>query len=427
MTVRVLIVEASSGGVVGGSLTGFIHLVRGLDRTRFTPAMALYEEKSIEPELAELEVPVYHISRRRIPKQHRLLESPSYHRAKKLGVIRGSLRGVRQTARLVGEELPAATQLARAVRAMRADVIHAGNGVRANFDAILAGLLTRVPVVCHIKGFEKYGGRERWAAKQLASLVFMTEAVAAHCREHGIVAPHNQVIYDAVDLAWMRPVKTREQVREALGIGAEQRLILISGNIQEWKGQAVLVEAIGHIAARHPDAVCLIAGGVHRAGATYADALQRRIVELGLEERVRLLGFRDDMPDLINAIDIVVHASVRPEPFGRVILEGMLAGKLVIATDAGGVRELIENETTGFLVPPGDPRALAERLHISLSDPTVADELGRRARQWATDSFSLDRHVAEMGEVYERAVALHGPNRRSTSIGGGGLRENGAR
>lgn len=427
MTLRVLIVEASSGGVVGGSLTGFVHLVRGLDRTRFSVAMALYEEKSVESELRDLGVSVHHIARRRIPKQHPLLESSSYHRAKRVGAIRGTLRMLRQGARLLAEEVPAALQLARVLRATRSDVIHAGNGVRANFDAILAGLLTGVPVICHVKGFEKYSQRERWGARRLASLVFMTEAVAAHCRENGIVAPHNQVIYDAVDLAWMQAKRSRGEVRAALGVDADQPLLLISGNIQEWKGQAVVVEAMGRIAARHPRAVCLVAGGVHRAGAAYAEAMQRRIAELGLPQAVRLLGFRDDMPDLIHAVDIVVHASVRPEPFGRVILEAMLAGRAVIASDAGGVRELIEDGVTGWLVPPGDAEALASALDRCLSQPTAAAEIGERGRTWATRNFSLERHVAEMGAEYERAAAMRRSVRRTAPAGAGGLRENGAR
>jgi glycosyltransferase involved in cell wall biosynthesis len=320
-------------------------------------------------------------------------------------VIRGSLRGARQVARLLAEEMPAALQLVRIARATRTDVVHLGNGVRANFDGILAGMMARIPVVCHVKGFEKYSARERWGARRIDSLIFMTEAIAAHCRSHGIVAPHNQVIYDAVDAAWLAPAKSRAAVRAELGVGAEQPLILISGNIQEWKGQAVLVEALGRIAAQHSDARCVMAGGIHRAGVGYAGRMRSRIEELGLQDRIQFLGFRDDMPDLIHAVDIVVHASVRPEPFGRVILEGMLAGKLVIATDAGGVRELIENDVTGCLVPPGDDVALAACLSRGLSAPALADEIGCRAQKWATEHFSLDRHVAEMGAVYERAVA----------------------
>src|SRR5262245_55783946 len=114
--IRVLIVEASSGGVVGGSLTGLYHLIRGLDRQRFTPAMALYEPKSIEVDLAALDVPVYHVQRRRMSKQHGLLESPTYQRAKAANAVRAALGVGRQALRLAVEEGPSALRLARIIR-----------------------------------------------------------------------------------------------------------------------------------------------------------------------------------------------------------------------------------------------------------------------------------------------------------------------
>ncbi len=408
MATRVLIIEASSGGVVGGSLTGLIHLIRGLDRSRFAPAIALYEHKTVEAELEQLEVPVRHVERRRIPKQHPLLHTRGYREVRRVGFIRGGLRGLRQTLRLLAEELPAALRLARIIRELGADVLHLGNGVRANFDAILAGWMTRTPIVCHVKGFEKYGGRERWAARRLDALVLMTEAIATHCRDAGVVARHNQVIYDAVDLDWLEARKSRGEVRASLGIGGDVPLVAISGNIQEWKGQLVLVEALGRLRDSNPDVQCVILGGVHRAGEAYAQHLRQRIAELGLVERVHFLGFRDDVPDLVNAVDIVVHASIRPEPFGRVILEGMLAGKLVIASDAGGVRELIDDGRTGFLATPGDDAELAESLARALADPPAAAALGAAARREAQQRFSLSRHVEEMCGVYERAMKGNG-------------------
>src|SRR5215510_13732132 len=161
----VLFVEASSGGVLGGSLTGLYHLIRGMDRDRFRIGMALYEHKVIEADLAQLDVPVHHVARRRLPKQHALLELNGYHKAKSAGAVRAGLGAGREAARLVAEELPAALALARVIRRHGADVIHLGNGLRANFDGVLAGLLTRRPIVCHVKGFEKYRARERWAAR----------------------------------------------------------------------------------------------------------------------------------------------------------------------------------------------------------------------------------------------------------------------
>ncbi len=401
---KVVFVEASSGGVVGGSLTGLYHLMRGLDRGRFAPVMVLYEAKRIEAELAAIDVPVHHVARRRLRKEHALLHYSGYRKAKEVGPIGLGLRLGRQGLRLVREEMPAALALASVLRRERADVVHLGNGVRANFDGILAGWMTRTPIVCHVKGFEKYSGRERWASRHIDSLVCMTEAILSYCRERGVAAPDSRVVYDAVDEEWLRPQRAPAAVRTELGLPAAAICFALSGNIQEWKGQRVLVEALARIAAASPQAHAVIVGGVHRAGEEYARALHARVAELGLGERVHFLGFRDDIPEVMNAIDVVVHASVRPEPFGRVILEGMLLGKPVIAADAGGVPELIEHGKTGYLATPGDADALAARLREILADPEEARAVGQRARVWASEKFSLQRHVAEMSAIYDRVV-----------------------
>ena len=405
--VRVLFVEASSGGVVGGSLTGLYHLIRGLDRTRVAAAMVLYEHKEIEVELRALSVPVHHVSRRRLSKQHALLQYDGYHRAKAVGPVRSVLGLGRQSLRIVIEELPTAIQLARVIRRVGTDVVHLGNGVRANFDGILACWLTRTPCVCHVKGFEKYSNRERWAARHVGALVCMTEAVRAHCVQHGVQGRTTQVVYDAVDEMQFTPQRDAGTVRAELGITNGSPCVGVVGNIQEWKGQAVLVEAMARIIDRVPKAHAFMVGGVHRAGAAYNERLKQRIQELHLDGALSATGFRSDVADVMNALDVVVHTSVRPEPFGRVILEGMLLGKPVVASAAGGVPELIRDGETGFLTAPGDPAGLAERLIPLLQDPALRERIGQQARVWAREQFSLERHVAALSTIYESLARIH--------------------
>lgn len=398
--VRVLLVEASSGGVVGGSLTGLMHLLRGLDRTRVAASIALYETKGIEDELAALRVDVYQVRRRRLPKEHALLQFDTYHRARSLGLVRRALRTGRQSLRLLTEELPAALRLARVIRAAAADVVHLGNGLRANYDAYLACRLTRTPCLCHVKGFEKYGERERRAAASVDALVSMTKAVDDHCRASGVRAKRNLVIYDALDEGAYRPSRSAAAVRAELGIAPDALVAGVAGNIQEWKGQLVLVEAMRAVASAFPGCRALIIGGTHRAGGGYAQQLDRRVLELGLADHVMKTGFRSDIADVMNALDVVVHTSVRPEAFGRVILEGMLLGKPVVATNAGGVPELIEDGDTGFLTEPGDASALSRRLIELFGDASLRRDMGQRAQTWARQQFALDRHVAAFTELY---------------------------
>jgi glycosyltransferase involved in cell wall biosynthesis len=405
--IRVLYVEASSGGVVGGSLTGLYHLIRGLDRGRFEPAMLLYEPKEIEADLKALAVRVHHVHRRRIPKEHALLQYEGYRRAKGFGGVRLLLGLGRQALRLAAEELPAAAHIASVIRREKPDVVHLGNGVRANFDGVLACWLTRTPCVCHVKGFEKYSARERWVAPHIDALVCMTKALQEHCARHGVRGRRTQVVYDALDETAFAPRGDPRTVRAELGIANGAPCLGVVGNIQEWKGQAVLVEAMARVVAAVPQARGLIIGGVHRAGAAYHQQLQSRIRDLHLERCLSITGFRGDIADVMNALDIVVHTSVRPEPFGRVILEGMLLGKAVVATAAGGVPELIRDGETGFLVPPDDAPRLAERLIPLLQDPTLRQRVGQRAQAWVRQHCSLQRHVAAMSAIYEELTNGH--------------------
>jgi glycosyltransferase involved in cell wall biosynthesis len=406
--IRVMFVEASRGGVTGGSLTGLYHLMRGMDRNTFASSMVLYEPKSIEAELRAIDVPVYHMRRLRVEKEHALLRYTAYHRAKQTSRgLRSVLALGRHAVRLLAEELPAALRLVWFIRQTEADVVHLGNGLRANFDGVLACLLTRTPCVVHVKGFEKYSARERRVAPYVDALVSMTHAVEQHCVAAGVRGRRMQVIYDALDEDAFAPRRPPAAVRAELGITNGAPVLGVVGNIQEWKGQGVLVEAMARVVEAVPEARGLIVGGVHRAGKAYSDRLRERIHELQLDGHLAITGFRTDVADVMNALDVVVHTSVRAEPFGRVILEAMLLGKPVVASAAGGVPELIEEGQTGFLTPPGEAGQLAERLIPLLRDSAMRQRLGQRARAWARDRCSLARHVAEMSALYRNLTKGH--------------------
>ncbi|GIW43744.1 MAG: glycosyl transferase [Candidatus Binatia bacterium] len=401
---RVLVVEGSSGGVVGGSLTGLYHMIRGFDHARYQFAMALYEPKAIEANFAALGVPVYRLQRTRLPKEHALQRSKAYHAVRRAAWIRAMMHHLRSAAATAWEDIPAARRCAAVYRAARPDLVHAGNGLRANFDALLACWALRIPAICHVKGFEKYSARERWIARRVAAIVSMTEAVREHCVRHGIVNDRHVVIYDALDPRDFRPQREPAQVRAEWGIDPDAPVVGVVGNVQEWKGQIVFVEALAELARRVPEIRGLIVGGVHRAGETYYRRLLQRARELGVEGRLIVTGYRADVPDIVAAMDVVVHTSVRPEPFGRVILEGMMCGRAVVASAAGGVPELIEHGKTGMLVPPGQPQALAHAVASLLGNRDLREEMGRLAKAWAEQRFSLHRHVRDFDQLYSSVL-----------------------
>ena len=196
-------------------------------------------------------------------------------------------------------------------------------------------------------------------------------------------------------------------MREELGIRARRAGDRIVGNIQEWKGQHVLLEAMVAVVGAYPQAVALVVGGAHRSGRAYADSLRRFVAEHGLANNVVFTGARQDVPDVMNAMDVIVHSSVRGEPFGRVIIEGMSVGRPVIATRAGGVPEFVADGKNGLLVPAGDPAALASVLCRLFEDQELRDRLSRGALESVRD-FAVEYHVAEMARIYDRVARRYG-------------------
>jgi glycosyltransferase involved in cell wall biosynthesis len=151
----------------------------------------------------------------------------------------------------------------------------------------------------------------------------------------------------------------------------------------------------------------VLVGGMHRNGKTYAQDIHRFVEKHALQSQVIFAGSRGDVADLMVAMDIVVHASIRPEPFGRVILEGMALGKAVIATDMGGVPEFVQNGVTGRLVPPNNHRLLARAIVELLEDPAYRKRLGQNGREEVEQRFVMQRHVRDVTEAYGGLAGRH--------------------
>jgi glycosyltransferase involved in cell wall biosynthesis len=184
--------------------------------------------------------------------------------------------------------------------------------------------------------------------------------------------------FDAVDDDAIR------KQRQELGL-ADVPLVGVFSRISPWKGQHVLIGALRRLPGVH----ALLVGDAIFGEEAYRDELKKLVKEADVSDRVHFLGNRSDVAALMQMTDIVVHTSVAPEPFGRVIVEGMLARKPVVATAAGGAAEIVRDGSTGVLVRPGDAEALAKALRRLLADPNLALRFGAAGRQVATKEFSL--------------------------------------
>ena len=153
--------------------------------------------------------------------------------------------------------------------------------------------------------------------------------------------------------------------------------IMLPARLTRWKGQLVVLEAVALLARR--DVVVILVGSGSRP--RYVTEIERRARALDIDDRLRFAGECDDMPAALMLADVVVHASVRPEPFGRTIIEAQAMARPVVASDAGGAVETVAQDVSGWRVPPGDAVSLASVLNHALAMPPAAREaLGARAR-----------------------------------------------
>jgi glycosyltransferase involved in cell wall biosynthesis len=282
---------------------------------------------------------------------------------------------------------------ARAAR--EADLIYA-NSPKALLVASIARLVRRKPVIWFLHDLldeTHFGARSirllvKTANQTAARVLANSKATAAAFVAAGGRDALVRVVYDGFEPARLAG-ENAASTRADLGL-SDAPLLGVFGRITPWKGQEVVVRALAHA----PSVVALFVGEEEDAG--YGNELRLLAANLGVAERVRFLGFREDVPQLMRLVDCIVHPSKDPEPFGRVVVEGMIARRPVIATRAGGVPEIIEDGISGILVAPGNPDELGAAIVRILSDPKEAARLAENGHARALELFNEERMFREI-------------------------------
>jgi glycosyltransferase involved in cell wall biosynthesis len=196
----------------------------------------------------------------------------------------------------------------------------------------------------------------------------------------------------------------KQSTLQELGLGGKY-LVGVFGRLSPWKGQHILLEAIASL----PYAHAVLVGDALFGEDSYVESLRQRAQAPDLEGRVHFLGFRKDIPLLMKCMNIVAHTSTAPEPFGRVIVEAMLAGRPTIATRAGGVLEIVRGNETGLLVLPGCPLDLSAAIQKYHSNPGLARRIAAAGRERAINHFSVHAMADGVGEVLKNCMSRAQP------------------
>lgn len=382
---RIMYVEGNPDGTIGGSYFSLLFLVKNLDRSRFEPIVVFSKENALIPAFraAGTEVIV------------RPLGPP----------MRVRPRMLRPFARLANALLGLVVEpvrLASSLRRRRIDLLHLNNSIERNHPWIVAAVLARVPRITHERGINQHLSLPaRLLVGQLDAVICISSAVRDNLRRLGVSDGKLRTIWNGLDPVEMQVSQDRAAILAEFGLPADTRLVGMVGNIREWKGQAIVVEAMGSVAREYPEVVCLLIGHYSEGDLAYMQAIEAKITAAGLEHRVLITGYRANVADYVSALELLIHASILPEPFGRVLLEGMALRKPLVASRGGAVPEIVDDGKTGLLFEPGNARDLAAKLVRLLSSPTELRGMGEAGYLRLCTQFGIDVNAARTMATYD--------------------------
>lgn len=281
------------------------------------------------------------------------------------------------------------------------DLVYGNNTSRGCRNALISAKLAGVPFVCHVRGM---GKRAEW--RKLGFLRFADAVIAVSEACARSISPYSgrqrlHVVYNGVDIPALADAEAnaRDAARRAAGLGPGVRLVVNVSHVCPRKGQKQAVEAMAHVVREVPSAHLLLVGALDR-DPDYVDDVKERIRELGLEERVLLLGFRREIRELLGASEVFLHTAIE-DPHPRAVIDAMAAGVPVVAFAVDGVKETVTPGTTGYLIPVGDVDELAGAVTKLLVDGRLRQELGSEGRRQAEERFSAAATAERIGEIIQ--------------------------
>ncbi|KPQ36252.1 MAG: Glycosyltransferase [Phormidesmis priestleyi Ana] len=318
--------------------------------------------------------------------------------------------GTLQAMKSLGQLWPLVQRVSRLSREY--DCIYA-NTQKALVVGAIASRLSGKPLVYHLhdiissEHFSRFGQQVIVTLANQAALVIANSLASQSAFiAAGGRAEITEVVYNGFDLAKysageMAIAPPHSLKYDRLGAG-DGFVVGHFSRLSPWKGQHVLIDALQHCP---PQIKIVLVGSALFGEESYVQQLHTQIERLGLGDRVQFLGFRADIPAIMSACDLIAHTSTAAEPFGRVIVEGMLCDRPVVAAAAGGAVEIVRHSQTGWLTPPGDARKLAEIITTVYEQPERAKAIAQRGQQEAQKRFDLKTINPQIDTLLSAVVA----------------------
>lgn len=370
---RTPILYVSSVSGIGGAELSLLELVAGLDRSRYSPHLYVETEGPLVDRFRRMDVPIHWGS------------FPFFRKRQPHHFIKMLIR------------------FGRTVRQNNINIIQV-NCDRAIPLTVIAGRCLGIPMISFVHDFLRAWYKPSYVKylNHMNYIIANSQSVRGKCLEAGMHPEKLRVIYESVDTKRFSQadIQARLDTRREFGFSERDLVVAIIGKITPHKGHQELVESIALVREQISNVKLWVVGDTSMTGnERFLQDLQGLVSELGLENLTTWTGFRDDVPRLMNSIDVLAVPS-RSEAFGRVAAEALACEKPVVATAVGGLPEIVSNGVTGYVVPPRDVRSLTGALIRLLENSDLRIAMGKRGPGSVT-KFDTWYYVARFDDIYQ--------------------------
>lgn len=390
MKKKILFIEQNTDGTIGGSHYCLLYLIDGLDKTKYEPIVLFYENHNL---ISDFEF---------IGKVH-------IHNYRKYNIDKNRLK--RKAINII-VHLKHFVNALYWISRQKIDLIHLNNSILGGYDLWLPiSLILHIPCISHERGFNSFSKLrrvEKYLLKKYSAVISVSDVIRENLKKCGISHHKLLTIHDGIDpdLYRSKVSRRKDDVKRELNINSKALIIGMIGNIRLIKGQKYLLDVLKILEEKFNDFACVMVGGMSintEKDNDFGSYLIKLINEYGMRDKINLTGFRSDIPDIINIFDVQVNASIIPDAFPHVILEGMSLGKAIVATNLGGAKESIKNGVTGFIVPHDNEREFANKLLLLLNNKELREKMGKAAKE-RINEFHIKKNIENTQLIYSKII-----------------------
>jgi len=393
---KILYIEGCRDGTIGGSHTCLYSMVTNINRNKFQPIVVFYDDHHIAHKLRDLNIKVHIFPNKKPIIFTRKLKKSSFKKiTSRLFLL------LQKMINFSSYFLRPALYNALFIKKNNIDIVHLNNSVNGNHEWILAAKIACTKIITHQRGItNKLSHTVKFLGKNLDAIICISKTVFKDISRQNLKAEKLKIVYDGIDFSSFKISMDAKSIREFYSIDTTDPVVGVVGNIKQWKGQEVVVRAVNILKKTLPGIKCLLVGEMFE-GDPYYLKIKKSIDEFSIANNVIFTGFQKNPADFINVMDVVVHSSIEPEPFGMVNLEAMYMRKPVVSTNIGGPTEVFTSGKDGILITPGNPEHLAQTLSLLLNNRGLRQKIGEEAHKTIMRKFTINRTVEEIEKCYE--------------------------